>query len=60
MFMLPGLIQSLVQAFESQRQRDQLFLSRSLDGGDLERRLHRIEERDRSRAAGVVAGLYPR
>jgi hypothetical protein len=60
MFMLPSLVRSLVDAFESQRARDRAFLSKASDETEFERRLKQIEERDRCHAVGVIAGLYPR
>ena len=53
-------LKSLLPSFESQGQRDDVYLGEAVDIHDLERRMREIEERGRGTANSVSLGLYHR
>ena len=60
MFQLPSIQRLCAALFGTESGRACRFLSAAADTSDLERRLALLEEVERLRACGIVAGLYPR
>jgi hypothetical protein len=60
MFTLIRLVQSLIDQFRPQRDRDESYLAQSSDLCDLERRMRSLDDRGRDPATGISLGLYAR
>lgn len=60
MLMLYHLIQSFLDLFGPQRDRDESYLAQATDLCDLERRIRAIDERGRDSESNITFGLYAR
>ena len=55
-----SILRSVLPTIESQADRDEAYLAAAVDLRDLERRMREIDDRGRTDASAIAAGLYVR